>query len=162
MNESHIYNDHAAFPKAMIEMTSMILGKRVAALRKEKDWSQSELAQKVSVSQRYVSTWETGKNLPHVETLIKLAEVFEVSVDYLLFESVPREGTHRIDDIELYEQFRQAESLPEEQKKAIKLIVGGLLFQFRVKSTEEEIEKQSSKASKHARALPLRKVAGKQ
>lgn len=139
----------------------MILGKRISFLRQEKGWSQMELAEKVGVSQRYVSTWETGKNMPHVETLMKLAQVFEVSVDFLLFDTVPREGTHRIDDIELYEQFRQAEALPEEQKNAVKQLVGALLFQYKVKMTQDEIEKQKTKTSRQAETPALRKVAGK-
>jgi transcriptional regulator with XRE-family HTH domain len=139
----------------------MILGKRIAQLRREKGLSQIELAKKVGVSQRYVSTWETGKNMPHVETLLKLAQVFGVSVDHLLLENVPREGTHKIDDIELYEQFKQAEALPQEQKDAVKQLVGALLFQYKVKKTQEEIDKQRTKATKQEQLLPLRKVAGK-
>jgi transcriptional regulator with XRE-family HTH domain len=148
-----------SFLKTHDKKNAMILAKRIAQLRQERDWSQTELGKKVGVNQRYVSTWERGQNMPHVETLARLAQVFQVSVDYLLFENIPREGIHKIDDLELYEQFRQAESLPEEQKNAIKQVVGGLLFQQKVKQTQEEIEKSSSKRT--AQSVALRKVAGR-
>jgi transcriptional regulator with XRE-family HTH domain len=136
----------------------MNLAKKIIQLRQERDWSQTDLGKKVGVNQRYVSTWETGRNLPHVETLVKIAQVFEVSVDYLLLDNIPREGVHTIDDLELYEQFQQAEALPADQKKAIKQLVGALIFQHKVKQTQEEIEERTSQKIKQA---PLRKVAGK-
>lgn len=125
-------------------------------LRKEQGWSQDELGKKVGVRQRYVSTWETGQNVPQTESLIKLAQVFEVSVDYLLFDNVPRQGTNKIDDFELYEFFRKAESLPQDAKNAVKKIVSALLFEYKVDQAKEEAENE-----KVPPAASLRKIAGK-
>lgn len=144
----------------------MDIANKIRDLRKEKDWSQAELAERVGVSQRYVSIWERGKKIPSAETLIKLSQTFRVSIDYLLLDNVPREGTHKIDDFGLYQLFREAEALPVKEKEAIEQLISGLVFRYKVKKAEEEaarkkiVETSSPKSSK-AETPTLRKVAGK-
>ena len=140
----------------MIGNNLMPFSKKIAELRKEKDWSQAELAKKVGVHQRYVSSWETDKSMPHAETLIKLAQVFEVSTDYLLFDNVPREGISKINDFDLYEQFRQTDLLPEDLRKSLKQVISGVVFRYKVDAARSEVEQQQTVA--HTR---LRKVAGR-
>ena len=62
----------------------MNFGKRLRQLRKEKGLTQAELAKLLSIGESTVSFYESGKRQPDYETLIRLAEVFYVSVDYLL------------------------------------------------------------------------------
>ncbi|CDE72558.1 transcriptional regulator Cro/CI family [Acidaminococcus sp. CAG:917] len=57
---------------------------RLKALRTEKGLSQPELANLLGVSNGIISFWENGVNEPTISNLIKLAEVLEVSTDYLL------------------------------------------------------------------------------
>lgn len=61
-----------------------MLGARIAALRKARGWSQSELAGFLQVSPSAVGMYEQGRREPASEVLVKLAQVFEVTVDYLL------------------------------------------------------------------------------
>ena len=58
--------------------------KRIKKLRKKKGMTQLELAEKVYVTDKAVSKWETGEGNPEITILIELAKVFEVSLDYLL------------------------------------------------------------------------------
>ena len=53
-------------------------------LRKEKGLTQIELASMVNVQQTTVSKWEVGRATPDYTTLLKLAKIYNVSVDYLL------------------------------------------------------------------------------
>ena len=53
-------------------------------LRKEKGLTQIELSKLFSIDQTTVSKWELGKAVPDVATLCRLADFFDVSVDYLL------------------------------------------------------------------------------
>jgi len=53
-------------------------------LREEKEINQEELAKYMSVDRTTISTWETGKHQPDYETLIKLADYFEITTDDLL------------------------------------------------------------------------------
>lgn len=53
-------------------------------LRKEKGLSQEELADKLSVSRQAVSKWERGEALPDTDNLIRLAKLYNVSIDELV------------------------------------------------------------------------------
>lgn len=57
---------------------------RIKDLREDADLKQSELAQAVGISQKTLSNYETGKTNPDSYAIIKLAEFFNVSTDYLL------------------------------------------------------------------------------
>ena len=58
--------------------------KRIAELRKEKHLNQTGLAIKLNVSQKMISAYESGIHQPSIDTLIKLSEIFDVSVDYII------------------------------------------------------------------------------
>jgi len=58
--------------------------KNLAKLRKEAGMSQLELAEKLGVSQQTVSKYERGIREPDNATLVKLSEIFNCSIDYLL------------------------------------------------------------------------------
>ncbi len=62
----------------------MVIIKNLANLRKELNMSQAELAEKLGVSQQTISKYERGTREPDNETLAKLAEIFDCSIDYLL------------------------------------------------------------------------------
>ena len=62
----------------------MKIGDRIKELRKEKNFSQSQLARRIGVSQKTVDYWELGTNEPKASYIVKLAELFEVSADFLL------------------------------------------------------------------------------
>lgn len=57
---------------------------RIRELREDKDLSQTELAKQLGMSQTGYSKYETGENDVPTAILIKLAEIHNVSVDYLL------------------------------------------------------------------------------
>lgn len=64
----------------------MIIGKKIAELRKEKGWTQAELAKKLNVTDKAVSKWEQGAGCPELYTVVDIAKIFEVSTDYLLMD----------------------------------------------------------------------------
>lgn len=57
---------------------------RLKELRIEKNLSQAQLAKELQVSQRSISSWETGFREPDYSTLCKIAKYFSVTADYLL------------------------------------------------------------------------------
>ena len=59
-------------------------GKFILALRKEKGFTQKELAVRLAVSDKTISKWETGAGMPDISMLIPLANVFEITVTELL------------------------------------------------------------------------------
>src|SRR5262245_61633022 len=68
----------------------MSLQERVKELRKEHGWSQGELAERVSADPAQISRYENGRITPSADIIVKLADVFDVSTDYLLVENSPR------------------------------------------------------------------------
>ena len=60
------------------------IGNTIAELRKKKKWTQTELAQKLNISDKAVSKWENDGGLPSVEFFPRLADLFGVSIDYLM------------------------------------------------------------------------------
>ena len=65
-------------------MNTQDFGKFVAELRKEKGMTQLQLAEKLNVTDKAVSRWETGKNFPDIEIFEDLSKILEVSVSELL------------------------------------------------------------------------------
>ena len=65
-------------------MNQKLFGITVAKLRKQHNLTQAALAQKINVSSKAVSKWETGLGYPEITLLPQIAAVFGVSVDYLI------------------------------------------------------------------------------
>ncbi|MBO7254739.1 MAG: helix-turn-helix transcriptional regulator [Clostridia bacterium] len=61
----------------------MSIGQRISKLRKENNLSQEYIAEKLGVSRQAVSKWETDRSAPDTYNLISLAELFNVSVEYI-------------------------------------------------------------------------------
>lgn len=60
------------------------IGDTIAKLRKEKGWTQNELAEKLQVSDKAISKWESNKGDPSIEFLPVMAQLFGVTLDYLM------------------------------------------------------------------------------
>jgi transcriptional regulator with XRE-family HTH domain len=66
------------------------LGDRLRTLRKERGWNQDDLAQASGAAGAHqISRYEAGKITPNTDTMIRIAETFNVSLDYLLIDTAP-------------------------------------------------------------------------
>lgn len=81
------------------------IGDRITQLRKQKGWSQTELAKKIGASREAIGKYERNEAVPSVETAKKIADAFEVTLDYLVNEdgnlSFDKKTVKRLRDIEL-------------------------------------------------------------
>lgn len=75
-------------------MDQLKIGKFLAALRKEKQMTQEQLAEQLSVARRTVSRWETGINLPDVDILMELSDFYDVELREIL------DGERRLQDMD--------------------------------------------------------------
>lgn len=74
---------------------SKVFGDRLKELRKEKGYSQNDIANYFNVSKMTISSWELDKQEPCIEDIKRLAAILEVSTDYLLgYESI--DGTKQV------------------------------------------------------------------
>lgn len=77
----------------MHEIDKQKFGTFVAALRKEKGYTQKELADMLFISNKAISKWETGVSIPDITLLIPLSEALDVSVTELLkFQRLPSDA----------------------------------------------------------------------
>lgn len=91
----------------------MEFGERLKSLRLQAKLTQTEVADKVGVSQPQYARWEAGKRKPSTETLEKFANFFGVTMDYLAGND------EELDNVELL--FRMnSNGLTEEEKKIFK------------------------------------------
>ncbi len=79
-------------------MSNKSLGEMISSLRKEKNMTQNNLAEKMNVTDKAVSKWERNISCPDVNSIPKLAEVLGVSVDELLKTQAKQENS-KVDDI---------------------------------------------------------------
>jgi len=61
-----------------------MIGERLTKLRKQKGLTQDDLGEMLSLANTSISSYETGGSIPTEETLITMAKIFDVSIDYLV------------------------------------------------------------------------------
>ena len=95
----------------------MEFAERLKTLRKQVKLTQAQIAEKLDISQQAYDSWERGAKKPTQENLVKIAQVLNVSIDYLVGNS--EEKTDELDNIELL--FRMnSKGLTEEEKEIFK------------------------------------------
>lgn len=95
----------------------MEFSERLKDLRKQAGLTQVGVAEKLEISQPAYASWERGVKKPTQENLVKIAQVLNVSVDYLVGNS--EEKSDELDNIELL--FRMnSKGLSDEEKKVFK------------------------------------------
>ena len=95
----------------------MEFSERLKNLRKEAGFTQVDVASKLGISQPAYASWERGVKKPTQENLVKIAQVFNVSIDYLVGNS--EEKLDELDNIELL--FRMnSKGLTDEEKAIFK------------------------------------------
>ena len=109
----------------------MAIASRIKQLRQESQWTQAELAEKMGIKQKQISAYERGINSPSTDVLIKLAEVFDVTLDYLAFETKGSMGKLNIQDRELLRRFEMVDTLSEREKNLAKEILDLVILKHR-------------------------------
>jgi transcriptional regulator with XRE-family HTH domain len=105
----------------------MTIGEKIKNLRKNKKWSQAELAGRVGVHVTHISRLETERYAPSLDLLKKLAEAFEVTTDYLLYESADNIGPLNFKDKTLYEKMKLIDTLEEADRSVISGVIDAFL-----------------------------------
>ncbi len=76
----------------------MTLGDKLAKLRKESNYTQERLADVLGVSRQAISKWESGAAYPETDKLIRISELFDCSLDYLLKDKAEPDNKTQTDD----------------------------------------------------------------
>lgn len=110
------------------------LGDRVKDLRKQKNLSQSELAEMVGISYAQIGRYETKGSQPPAETLKKIADALGVSPDFLIYGTSDDKAKTKLTDAELINQFKAIETMDDEDKNVIKKLIDAFI-------TKKQIQK---------------------
>lgn len=110
-------------------MNQIEIGNFIAKRRKEKNLTQAGLAEKIGVSNKTISKWETGKCMPDYNVIQNLCEVLEISISELMdAEEKEPDSIRTYDDEQIIELIKRTQNL-ENQKTSlygIILIVMGI------------------------------------
>ena len=98
----------------------MEFNNKLYELRKQKGFSQEELANRLNVSRQTISKWEVGESTPDMEKLVAISDLFEVSLDEMVKGEEPKmaEPSERIVKSELYSDIKE-HVLTEDNKKRV-------------------------------------------
>ena len=95
------------------------LGQRLAALRKERGFTQVELAKQLGVIQGVISSYECGRVRPHPEIIVRIAEALGISTDDLLGRSKPKNGNGTQLDRRFVRRLQLVGDLPKRDQTAL-------------------------------------------
>lgn len=105
------------------------IGERITQLRKKKNWSQTDLSKAVNASREAIGKYERSEAVPSVEVAKKIADVLEVSLDYLVDDKATiafdKQTVKRLQDIE---------ALPDKDRENIFYTIDGLIKAAKLKA----------------------------
>lgn len=113
---------------------STALGARLRSLRMQKGLSQRAFTKLIGINYTQYNRYENGETVPSAESLSKLAEALDVSVDYLLEGKKEAAATANLEDRELLALFEEVESFSEEEKAHIKAVIKAFVTQKKLQS----------------------------
>ena len=113
---------------SMKERTLEGFGERLAEIRQSRGLTQSDLAEKVGVSQRVIAYYEHAEAQPPGALLVDLAKTLQVSADHLLGLKLPKE-TKNPKRARLMKRLQRLEKLPPTDLRFVLKMVDGLIDQ---------------------------------
>ncbi|UXK13029.1 helix-turn-helix domain-containing protein [Erwinia pyrifoliae] len=114
----------------VLDMADVIdtgFAQRLRELRRQKGLSQTELGKLAGLHYTHIGRFERGASRPGSDSLKRLADVLNVSGDYLLEGAETQAAKARFEDRELLRQFQEVELLPDEDKAVIKKLLDAFL-----------------------------------
>lgn len=109
----------------------MTVGEKIRKLRREREWTQEELGERVQIDKRNVSKYETGHLNPSKRTVEKFAKAFDISAAELLY-SAQTQPSITLDDPELLHLFREISGMPEKSRAAVKTVLSMVVKQNKI------------------------------
>ena len=113
----------------------MEFNNKLYELRKQKEFSQEELANRLNVSRQTVSKWEVGDSTPDMEKLVAMSDLFGISLDELVLDKPPEPAP--VEQVpaksELYSEIKtdiKEKGLTDKNKKKVRkgLLVTGIVL----------------------------------
>jgi transcriptional regulator with XRE-family HTH domain len=116
-------------------------GARLKGLRKQKNWSQKELAALVDIRFQQLNKYESGLNIPPAGMLIKLADALNISLDYLLTGNV--DEAEPLASSRLFRRFQELEGMNREDQETVMKVIDAMIAKQRIASALAPVDTKS-------------------
>ena len=122
----------------------MSFNETIVRFRKQKGWTQQELADKLDMHVGQIKRYEKGSSTPSLEALKKMSLLFGTSIDDIAFNDGEGVASRRLDP-ELLERFEQINTLPEKEREAIKIILDSVVANYKMRELVQSQEIQNQR-----------------
>ncbi len=125
--------------KSMSSDTKQTFGQRLTQIRKHKGLTQTELGDKIGVSQRIIHHYENKAEYPPTQKIIDIATALDMSIDDLLGldKKIVDSKSYKKINIKLAKQLRLASHLPPADLKSLNIFIDALLIKNNIKDNFE-------------------------
>lgn len=122
----------------------MSFNETIIKFRKQKGWTQQELADKLEMHVGQIKRYEKGSSTPSLEALKKMSLLFGTSTDDIAFNDGEGVASRRLYP-ELLERFEQINTLPEKEREAVKIVLDSVVANYKMRELvqSQEIQNQS-------------------
>jgi len=118
-------------------------GQRLKMLRKQHKWTQKDLATKLGIRFGQLNKYECGLNAPPLDKLLQLAELLDVTVDFLLTGS--RSEERPLHNTRLLERFHALEAFETDDQEAVIRLIDAMIVKNKVEGALSPIDKTTKK-----------------
>ncbi len=115
-------------------------GIRIKGLRKNKKWTQKELANKIDVRFPQLNKYECGLHTPPMDKLVKLSEVFDTTIDFLLTGN--RTEERPLHNLRLLERLQELEEFASEDQEIVIKLIDAMIVKNKVEGAIKPFEKK--------------------
>lgn len=105
----------------------MSFSEKVVRLRKERNWTQVQLAERLGMTVNQIKRYEKGKSAPSLEAIKKLVTAFGVSADDLIFDNGKGIAAQKLDP-DLLKRFEKISRLPQKEREAVETMLDGIII----------------------------------
>ena len=110
----------------------MPFAEKLSRMRKEKGFTQQEMAKKAGVGIAQLRRYEGGTSSPTLEVIKNISRILGVTTDELIFDENEGVANNKIMDRELLEQFEVVSAMRQHEKNAIKIILESMILKSRL------------------------------
>jgi transcriptional regulator with XRE-family HTH domain len=103
-----------------------VFAERLRLLRQARNITQARLAELLEVSPRVYNRWEKGGNVPHFDTIVKIADILQVTLDELAGRKEPSKDL-KIRNYQLRQLCQQCDTLPDGDQQALVVMMDSLV-----------------------------------
>ena len=109
-------------------MDQIVIGKFIAKKRKEKNFTQEQLAERLGVSNKTISKWETGKCLPDYSIVESLCRALDITMAELFDGEEDEKSIHTYDNQQVLKMLEETQMLKKKLLMGIVLLLAGFAF----------------------------------